>query len=890
MLASGAFINPLPEAFVLAGDSELEASNTIPITAEVNSAEGDASVAAFNYDIDQDGQLAPIDALMVANTLNDDTATTEQQAMVDLNQDGTLSVEDYQMVVDAITASDTFAVGSGSGNFGAGSVGGSGSGSGSAASGSGPGGMTSGSGGSGAGGSGVSSGGAGSSNVGGSGSGAGNMHPCGFVLGGAGSSTPGPNDGIGDPLPQVTIDPISSTPREFELFTLTGTHSHVTELELCGTSSFLLVDYGGVPALVMYADGTWSAQAMFVDNLNGIDPSVMSIIAIADRGMSTDLATMSVSNSPPTIVGSLSETEIDEGQSTTLTVEVTDWGHFDEHTIEVDWGEGPLESYVLPAGLQAEWSKNSTAMMSYGPRVRTFTLPPHQYKDDNPSVSPQDVYTVKFSVTDDDGASDSKTATVTVNNVDPTVSVSAIGPINEGESFSVSGTVFDPGIQDTHTVILKADLNFDGVFSPNEWFVESLGAGQSVKPFTFSGLGPVVDDGPSPGNGTAFDNMNIVVEVTDDDTGFGGLGVPARVNNVPPTFPSDPDKQPVVDVDIDSNLDVVATVSGSFIDPGTLDHHTVVVKWGDGQEASETLTLGDRSFSLARNFGPLEDFEESLLPLTVNVIDDDLGTAVHTFPCSVSNANGAVAEGEGDNAAHACHTITYTAPTFVFKDTKEYKYMFTAPVTSDVFEMELQKVRSEIETTVFAGYDDIKFPVVPKTLGNKLLYAYTDFALAVKYKSKFEEKDGKCNCDMSEAELAFIPYKLIFYDDGQAEKIHVGGGTVLEGPNNKSDHEDWHVNGPSAAVLGAVPQPAERIGLLPMAQKVKEEQLALLKKYAKVYLNPNSIKVNGGDKQCQKLLKLIAEDGWLGSTGKIDDAGLWHTKSSVGNADYDYNK
>ena len=45
----------------------------------------------------------------------------------------------------------------------------------------------------------------------------------------------------------------------------------------------------------------------------------------------------------------------------------------------------------------------------------------HQYLDDNPSGTPTDDYPIAVTVTDSDGASDTESTTVTVNNVAPVI-------------------------------------------------------------------------------------------------------------------------------------------------------------------------------------------------------------------------------------------------------------------------------------------------------------------------------------------------------------------------------------------------------------------------------------------------------------------------------------
>ena len=104
---------------------------------------------------------------------------------------------------------------------------------------------------------------------------------------------------------------------------------------------------------------------------------------------------------------------IDEQRSAILTGTITDPGTLDVFTLVIDWGD-PLS----PGNMQTlTFSPPHTP----GSGTLTFTVI-HTYLDDNPTNTASDPYTIKVSVNDDDEplVLDTKSTTVTVNNVAPT--------------------------------------------------------------------------------------------------------------------------------------------------------------------------------------------------------------------------------------------------------------------------------------------------------------------------------------------------------------------------------------------------------------------------------------------------------------------------------------
>jgi hypothetical protein len=312
-----------------------------------------------------------------------------------------------------------------------------------------------------------------------------------------------------------------------------------------------------------------------------------------------------VNNVPPTInvpVGLM----VDEGGTVTITFD--DPGTLDTHVVMVDWGDGTVETIVLPLG------------------ARSVS---HTYLDDDPSGTPQDVYTITMTVTDDDLGSDTQSFPVLVKNVAPfDISLElSESVINENDTVTLSGAFFDPGILDTHTVTIDWG---DGSM-PTVLNLPVVPGRASADPIAFMAVHQYLDDNPS---GTPADVYTIVVTVIDDDTGEGVGMTTILVNNVAPSN--------VVFTLSATDIEEATTVflAGSFDDPGTLDTHTVTIDWGDGSPPTMiALAPGARSFAASHFYA---DDNPTGTPMDINVvrvtvIDDDTGEGVGETEILVRN-------------------------------------------------------------------------------------------------------------------------------------------------------------------------------------------------------------------------------------------------------------
>jgi len=165
----------------------------------------------------------------------------------------------------------------------------------------------------------------------------------------------------------------------------------------------------------------------------------------------------------------------------------------------------------------------------------------HTWNDDG-------TYSIGLKVTNDHGDSDTATTTVTVNNVAPTVDAGPDDTINEGDTFTSSGSFTDPG-SDTWT----ATVNYGDATG-------TLSLPLSGKTFSLS---HTYSD-----NGT----FTVTVIVNDDDGGSGSDTAIVTVNNVAPTatFSNDGPK--------DEGSVVTVSFSNQY-DPGTSDTFTYSFDW-----------------------------------------------------------------------------------------------------------------------------------------------------------------------------------------------------------------------------------------------------------------------------------------------------------------------
>lgn len=234
---------------------------------------------------------------------------------------------------------------------------------------------------------------------------------------------------------------------------------------------------------------------------------------------------------------------------------------------------------------------------------------------------------------------------VTVNNVAPEVDVALTeSTIDEGETATLSGVIVDPGTQDEFTLDVQWGSAGSSTFALGSSALTTAADGIEWDPVTreFSLSRLFADDDPA---GTPADDVNIVVTVTDDDTGEGDDSAVLTVQNVAPVVTLN-DPAPLSDK---GATDSPVQLAVNFEDPGLEDTHSVVIDWGDGTAETVALTVGERSTIVPHTYTT-----GGVFSITVTVIDDDTGEGTATQTAVISGVG--IQEVNGENVLQVIGT------------------------------------------------------------------------------------------------------------------------------------------------------------------------------------------------------------------------------------------
>ncbi len=317
---------------------------------------------------------------------------------------------------------------------------------------------------------------------------------------------------------------------------------------------------------------------------------------------------LSQDNVPPSNIQFALIEMIDENNFAQLELTFDDPGTLDTHTVEIDWGDGSTTTVNLAGG-------------------ERFVGVSHQYLDDSPTNTPQDLYTISVKVTDNEGASTTGQTTVLVKNVAPSnLQFAPVAMIDENNFAQLELTFDDPGTLDTYTVEIDwGDGNSTTV---------NLAGGER-----FIGISHrYLDDSPT---STPQDTYTISVKVTDDDGGSTTGQTTVLVKNVAPVI-----ETLTVTPSVTTEGNTV-TVSGTYSDVGTLDTQTGTIRWGDG--TVEELVLvgsgGSGSFTISYFYAdndtvnPDDAAADNLYRIIVSIVDDDSGGTVRPVDVTVLNVS-----------------------------------------------------------------------------------------------------------------------------------------------------------------------------------------------------------------------------------------------------------
>jgi hypothetical protein len=330
-------------------------------------------------------------------------------------------------------------------------------------------------------------------------------------------------------------------------------------------------------------------------------------------------------------------TDANEGSGVAATAYLTSGA---PATYFISWGDGTFDSGSFDGYL-------------------TIDLSTHVYRDDGPSQgngTPSDATAISITVDDGLNAQVGGSHGITVYNRVPTVTVDQVSPVNEGDTFTISGTVNDDGLDDALSVSI--------VWKGQTYTRNNLRNGDT---FSFENLEAGDDDASS----AASDDYQVTVTVSDDDGQSGETPTTVTVDNVVPELDVD-----AVSGTYDEDPEGQVTISGTVYDPA--DTVTVYLKINGVVQDSRQVAPGGGAFSFTFLFddddteaegdgmdGPTGEFAFELV-----AEDDDQGTATGSGgSITVKNVPPQFTqEGYDLGELHECDGITLPEPTVDYTD------------------------------------------------------------------------------------------------------------------------------------------------------------------------------------------------------------------------------
>src|SRR6266699_3458337 len=254
--------------------------------------------------------------------------------------------------------------------------------------------------------------------------------------------------------------------------------------------------YGCAMGTAHQNDGSWTVPVTF--NISSDQIGHFEVDPAAGGSLPTHLCYATVyldsdyPNQPPSI-NALSNATINEGDTYSANGSFTD-SDSTSWTATVDYGDGTGSQPLTLSGTN-------------------FSLS-HVYKDNG-------TYIETVSVTDNQGATGSIIATVTVNNVTPTVGAitAPSSPVLINTAITASAHFTDPGVLDTHT----ASWNWGDGNTTTGTVTESNGSGSVSNTHTYTSTGVyVITLSVIDGGGNGLTSTFQYVAVYDSNTSFAG--------------------------------------------------------------------------------------------------------------------------------------------------------------------------------------------------------------------------------------------------------------------------------------------------------------------------------------------------------------------------------
>jgi len=245
-----------------------------------------------------------------------------------------------------------------------------------------------------------------------------------------------------------------------------------------------------------YASGTNADFSFTPDDNASYEVSLIVTDDNGDEGTAPS-QTITVTNVAPALSNlSVPSTSVNEGASFTFSGDITEPGTADTLTLTIDWGDGSADILSLSAG-STSFSRS------------------HTYADDNPTGTASDTYQITLSVTDDDAGTGTGSVSMVVNNLAPSLSISAP---ESGSLYAVkamvnlSASLTDPSRFDTLTCSVNWD---DGATGSGTL---AAGACTASHVYTAAGVYTIQMTGMDDDTGAKIESVMVVVY--DPSAGF----------------------------------------------------------------------------------------------------------------------------------------------------------------------------------------------------------------------------------------------------------------------------------------------------------------------------------------------------------------------------------